>query len=216
MASVLQATMLALLVAGPPSAEPTAAEVLDKVQRFYDRTTDLTADFIQTYTRVALSKTQESRGTVIIKKPGMMRWEYTKPTSKLFVADGKQLFVYEPEEEQVLIEPNFNASQLSSSVSFLFGKGKLKDSFVAKLGDPKGAPPNSLVLELTPKSDASFSKLILIADGTSGEVRESVIHETSGNTNAFKFLNTKTNTNPKPENFTFTPPPGVQVVRKPG
>jgi outer membrane lipoprotein carrier protein len=218
--------LLALLVlapgprafAAPPKASPKpegADALLEKVQRFYDRTTDFRADFIQTYTRVALSKTQESRGTVMIKKPGMMRWSYTKPAEKLFVADGKQLFIYEPEEEQVIIDPHFNTSELSSSVSFLFGKGNLKDSFNAAMGDASGAPAGTDVLSLTPKSDATFQTLDLIVQPSTGEVLESVIHETSGNLNRFKFSNTKTNSGIKADAFTFTPPPNVEIVRKP-
>jgi outer membrane lipoprotein carrier protein len=151
----------------------------------------------------------------MIKKPGMMRWSYNKPAEKLFVADGKQLFVYEPEEQQVIIDPHFNTSELSSSVSFLFGKGKLKDSFKAAMGDSKDAPPGTVVLSLTPKSDATFQTLDLLVQASSGEVLESVIHETSGNLNRFKFSNTKTNSGIKPDVFTFTPPPGVEVIRKP-
>src|SRR5437870_2520334 len=84
--------------AAPAKDKDTSPALIDRVQRFYDKTQDLTADFIQIYTRVALSRTQESRGMVKLKKPGMMRWDYTKPATKVFVADGKQLFIYEPEE----------------------------------------------------------------------------------------------------------------------
>jgi outer membrane lipoprotein carrier protein len=212
--------LLAIFGPGPrafaaPAKPESADALLEKVQRFYDRTSDFSADFIQVYTRVALSKTQESRGSVVIKKPGMMRWSYTKPATKLFVSDGKQLFVYEPEEEQVIIDPHFNPSELTSPVRFLFGKGNLRDSFKAALGDPKGAAPGTVVLSLTPKADATFQTLDLIVQASSGEVLESVIHETSGNLNRFTFSNMKTNTGIKADAFTFTPPPGVEIIKRP-
>src|SRR5262245_12291818 len=137
--SVLCGYMTALvLFGGAETKKPAdpAKDLLEKVQRYYDQTKDYTADFVQTYTRVALSKTSESQGKVTIKKPGMMRWEYTKPSAKLFVADGKQLFVYEPEEEQVIVDPHFKTSELSTSISFLWGEGKLSDAFNASVSEP--------------------------------------------------------------------------------
>lgn len=194
-----------------------AARMVDKVQKFYEKTDDLSADFIQIYTRSALSKTYESRGTVKLKKPGMMRWDYRLPAKKHFIADGKKLFIYEPEEEQVIIDKNFQASQLSSSVSFLWGQGEMAKSFVAKLGSDKvpAASPGRTVLELTPRSDATYRLLVLIVDTATGRVEESVLYETSGNTNHFKFRSIKSNTGVSAKVFTFTPPPDVDIIERP-
>ncbi len=208
--------MLLLLSAAPPKAEKKdpAAELLDKVQRHYEGLHDYTADFIQTYTRVALSRTSESRGRLMLKKPGMMRWEYDKPDPKLWIADGTQLYVYEPEFQQVTIDRNFETARLSDSISFLWGEGKLADTFNAKLGNPEevGAPKGAPTLELTPKHDATYAKLVVVLDAKTGHVIESTIYETSGNKNQFKFSNLKINTGLKKDLFTFTPPPGVDIT----
>jgi outer membrane lipoprotein carrier protein len=190
-----------------PTKKDPAAELLDKVQKHYEGLKDYTADFIQIYTRVALSRTSESRGKLMLKKPGMMRWEYEKPESKLYVTDGSQLWVYEPEFEQVVIDKNFETARLSDSIRFLWGEGKLADSFTASLGAPN-------TLELTPKRDATYTKLVLVLDPKTGHVVESIIHETSGNKNHFKFSNLKINTGLKKELFTFTVPPGVDVTTR--
>jgi outer membrane lipoprotein carrier protein len=218
------AAMLTLLSAVPttkpaPKATPAvnkdpAAQLLDKVQKHYEGLQDYTADFIQIYTRAALSRTTESRGKLMLKKPGMMRWEYAKPDPKLWIADGAQLFVYDPEFEQVVIDRNFETARLSESISFLWGEGKLADSFSAKLGDAKeaGVPKDTPVLELTPKRDATYSKLVMVLDPKTGHVVESIIFETSGNRNHFKFDNLKINTGLKKDLFSFTPPPGVDIT----
>jgi outer membrane lipoprotein carrier protein len=210
----------ALLALVPAQTAPAqdAAKLLDKVQRYYDQTKDFSADFHQSYTRVALSKTTESSGRVTIKKPGMMRWEYKKPEEKLFVADGTQLTVYEPEIEQAIIDPNFKTAELSTSISFLWGQGKLSDSFNATVGD---AAKYSLdktvsVLELVPKKDATYQKLVLVLDPKTNQVVESILFETSGNTNRFKFKNPALNKGVKEDLFKFTPPPGVDIIRRPG
>jgi outer membrane lipoprotein carrier protein len=216
------AAMLALLGAVPsptpdPKAKATAdpaAVLLEKVQKHYEGLQDYTADFIQTYTRVALSRTSESRGKLMLKRPGMMRWEYEKPDPKLWIADGTQLYVYDPEFQQVVIDRNFETARLSESISFLWGEGKLADTFNAKMGDPKevGAAKDVPVLELTPKRDATYAKLVMVLDPKTGHVVESIIFETSGNKNHFKFKNLKINTGLKKELFTFTPPPDTEIV----
>src|SRR5579862_5374459 len=141
-----------------------AASTLSKVQHYYDATKDYTAEFVQIYTRTALSKTTESSGIVTIKKPGMMRWEYKQPASKLFVTDGTKLYVYEPEEQQVIVDSNFKTAELSTSISFLFGEGKLGDAFTPSMGTPEKyeAPKGSTVLELVPKKDATYTRLVLV------------------------------------------------------
>ncbi|MBI2377288.1 MAG: outer membrane lipoprotein carrier protein LolA [Deltaproteobacteria bacterium] len=199
-------------------AEPVARgperAVLDRVQRFYEKTTDLRADFIQRYTRVALSKTSESKGRVSLKKPGMMRWDYETPVEKHFITDGQKLYVYEPEDEQVIVDQSFKSSAMSSSLAFLFGQGRLEDSFTAKLLDPKAveAKPGFDVLELTPKKDATYAKLVLVTDPKTGQVLESILFETAGNLNRFEFVGTKTNVGIPDADFSFQPPKGVEVV----
>ncbi len=183
--------------------------LVGRVQKFYEDTKDFEAEFIQTYTRTALSRTSESRGTVKIKKPGMMRWDYSTPVAKHFIADGKQLVVYEPEDEVVTIQKSFKSSDLSSSLSFLLGEGKLMDSFVPRLLEEKS--PEHRRIELTPKKDATYLRLVLLVERDSGRVLESTLFETAGNTNHFKFKNTKTNVGLDSKQFTFTPPAGAEV-----
>lgn len=197
------------------AAKGTPAQLLvGKVQQFYDSTKDFSADFIQTYTRIALSRTSESRGTVKVLKPGMMRWDYTKPEPKQFIADGTQLFIYDVEEQHVSIDPQFQLNDQSSSLSFLWGKGRLQDEFEVSMGDRTAlkVADGLEVLELKPKKDATYSKLFLVIEPATGQVVESILHETTGNLNRFKFDQMKINGGLKPEAFKFTPPPGAEVA----
>lgn len=199
----------------PAQAEKSSPEdqLVAKVQAFYDQTKDMSGDFVQLYTRIALSKTSESRGTMKMLKPGMMRWDYDKPEAKHFIADGKQLYVYDPEDQHVSIDPQFQLSDQGSSLSFLWGQGRLSNEFRAKLL-PKvdGAPAGTERLELVPKKDATYTRLELTIDAATGQVVETVLFESTGNTNRFRFANLKTNTGLKPDSFQFTPPPGAEVA----
>lgn len=195
--------------------DPTQA-LLDKVQGYYAEIEDYRADFVQTYTKVALSRTTEQRGQLMLKKPGSMRWAYSKPVEKLWVVDGDTLYVVDPEFEQVFVDENFKTEELQSSISFLWGRGKLDTSFNAKVVDAKAydAPKGHQVLELRPKSGATYTKLVLIVDEVSGAVTESIIFETAGNKNQFKFNNAKHNTKLDDALFKYTPPSNYEIIHR--
>ncbi len=192
------------------------AEVLAKVQKYYAQIEDYRADFIQTYTRVALSRTTEQRGVLMLKKPGSMRWSYTHPVEKLWVVDGDTLYVVDPEFEQVFVDKHFKTDELQSSISFLWGRGRLDKSFQATLGGDKDykAPTGHHVLVLKPKAGATYHKLILVVHAVTGAVTESIIYGTAGNTNHFKFTNPKHNTKLKASLFKYTPPENFEVIHR--
>lgn len=214
------ALVTCLALCTPSSPQPSkpapakASSLADKVQGFYDRLEDYEARFVQTYTRKSMSRTSESSGVIQVKKGGKVHWAYEKPEEKLFVADGKTLWIYEPYEEQVVVDRNFDTRRLNKAVSFLWGDGKLRDSFEVKDADaeaygwPKGAP----VLELVPKTDRTFVKLVVRVDPQTGRVEESILFETVGNTNRFRFYEPKLNQGLPDARFEFVPPAGVDVV----
>src|SRR4051794_35442159 len=88
-----------LALGGVARAAPDPQVLLAKVQKFYDATRDLHAHFEQTLTS-AIGSPKKASGEVWLKKPGRMRWDYSKPEKKLMVADGQILWVYEPEDAQ--------------------------------------------------------------------------------------------------------------------
>lgn len=199
-----------------PKADPALA-LAAKVEGFYKNLQDFSADFIQTYTRVALSKTSESRGQLALKKPGLMKWTYEKPAKKLWVVDGKKLWVEDPEEMQVFVDDNYKTTELTSSIQFLWGEGKLTDNFkpsVGKAADYAEAPKGAEVLELKPKSGASYTKLVLFVDAGTGAVSASTIFETAGNKNHFKFNDVRIDSGLAASDFAYTPPKNFEVIHQ--
>ncbi len=190
--------------------------LLTKVQNYYGKITDYQADFIQTYTKVALSQKTESRGTIEIKKPHYMRWTYAKPAEKLWIINDKTLWVVDPEFEQVVLDENFRTAEIERTVSFLWGKGRLDETFVAKLDGNMKTEAGQVALELTPKKGATYKKLVLLVDSKTGEVKESTLYETSGNTNRFRFRNAKLNQELKVSRFDYAPPQGWEVIKRGG
>jgi outer membrane lipoprotein carrier protein len=189
---------------------PEGLALAEKVQKFYEKTTDFTADFLQVYKYKGALRKVQSSGTMQVKKPGFMRWDYEKPYKKLFLVDGKSLYLYTPEDNAVQVKKNFSSDSLSAAVTFLWGKGKLVDSFyVSKANKPEYGPT---VLELIPKKpESGFSKIYFVLDESTGAVQRSVIFDSAGNENRVTFSNIKTNQNLPESRFKFEIPKGAQI-----
>ena len=87
----------------PLAQPPSAAELAAALQRKYGTVRDFSADFVQTYRGGVLNRQMKDSGRVMVRKPGMMRWEYKAPEEKLFVSDGSRVYWYIPQDKQVQI-----------------------------------------------------------------------------------------------------------------
>ena len=133
------------------------------------------------------------------------------------MADGKALYIYDPELEQVMVDRSFSSSDLSTALTFLWGKGKLLDEFAAAFAD-KGAGDKVYVLELTPRSKnkARFSKLWFTVAKDSFQVTATTVEDPGGNVNRIVFAKMKINVGLKDSAFEFKMPDGVDVIEAPG
>lgn len=194
-----------------PQAEPTAEvkALVDKMQGFYEHTTDFTADFRQVYLYKSFGRTVTSTGAVAFKKPAQMRWDYLTPSKRSFVLSGERVYAWDPAAE-TLTRAALPTSELSSSVTFLWGKGRLLDEFNilrAPCMDCQG-----VLLVLTPKkSETRFRELRLELDPKTAQVRKSVVVDPDGSENTIVFLNLKTNTGLGKEHFILDVPESTQV-----
>ncbi len=191
--------------------------MFQKLQKMYQDTRDFKAAFRQVYRSKALGRDKVSSGFVYVKKPGMMRWDYEKPRKKHFVANGKALFIYDPDLEQVMIDRSFSGSDLSCAVTFLWGRGKLKDEFaISYPADKKGADGKHYVIELTPKSKARFKKLWFTVERKTFLVVETLIEDPGGNLNRILFSDMTTIVGLSDQSFRFKAPEGIEVIETSG
>ncbi|PTL79138.1 outer membrane lipoprotein carrier protein LolA [Vitiosangium sp. GDMCC 1.1324] len=188
---------------------PEVKDLVDRMQAFYAKTQDFTADFKQDYKYKALRRTQSSTGTVIYKKPGLMRWEYEKPSKRTFVLAGEKVYAYDP-EAQTLSVGRIDTSQLSASVTFLFGQGKLADEFSITKGECKDCKGTLLVLDPL-KNEPRFRQVRLEVDPKTAQVLKSTVVDPDGSENAIAFLNLKTNVGIDADRFKINPPEGTRI-----
>jgi outer membrane lipoprotein carrier protein len=205
-----------LLPQGAGAKDLTAGQVAEKIQKFYEATKDFQAAFQQEYFSKALGRKKRSSGFVYIKKPGKMRWDYKEPRAKHFVADGKALYIYDPDLEQVMVDRAFSGSSLTTAVTFLWGKGKLSDEFaIAFYGQGDLGGPQHYVLEMLPKKKARFKKLMMMINKKTFKVTETVVEDPGGNVNHIFFANISVNVGLKDQSFYFEIPEGVEVIEAP-
>ncbi|MBN2194298.1 MAG: outer membrane lipoprotein carrier protein LolA [Polyangiaceae bacterium] len=199
----------------PPPAlpEPSASEIADRVQAFYDRTTVFKSDFQQRYWVKAYDKTKDSRGQVIFKKPGKMSWRYTNNGNRV-VSDGTVVKVYERDNKQ-MYEQRLNDSQYPAALSFLTGGAKLKQEFMLRKLNARDLKfEGGYVLEGAPKQPtAAYQKLLLFIDARTAQVRRVLLLDAQGNRNRFEFDNPVVNARVPDSEFSFEPPPGTQVIK---
>jgi len=202
--------LAALTAPAAPGPSPDAARALaKKVQDYYEATRDLRASFVQTYTYAALGRQQVSQGTLIVKKPGRMRWDYASPSPKTVAVVGARLTQYEPEANQVYVDEKFDATAMSAAVTFLVGKGSLEREFAVSAGE-------SGTLVLSPrKADARVEAITLFV-GPQGEVTRTRVLDGQGNVNDIAFENLKRNVGIQDADFEVRLPADVRRVRMPG
>ncbi|RKG69403.1 outer membrane lipoprotein carrier protein LolA [Corallococcus sp. CA054B] len=198
--------------AAKPTPKPMAPEVktlVDRMQAFYEKTGDFKAGFKQDYKYKAFRRTQTSTGTVTYKKPGLMRWEYENPSKRTFVLAGNKVYMHDP-EAQTLSVAAMDTSQLSASVTFLFGQGKLADEFAITKGDCKDCKGTLLVLDPL-KNEPRFRQVRLEVDPSTAQVLKSTVVDPDGSENTIAFLDLKTNVGISADSFKLNPPEGTRV-----
>ena len=201
----------------PPSqisssqALPPAADVAGALQRRYDAIKDFSASFTQTYEGGVLRRKASESGTVYVKKPGKMRWDYEKPEKKLFISDGRTMFMYFPADKQVMKNPVPEQDEATSAVLFLIGKGDIVRDFTVRWAD--GAADGPYRLRLDPKTrQAEYDWLEIAAERNSLQIVGLTAGDAQGGQSSFAFTNFKDNAGLPDKMFQFSIPRGTEVI----
>ena len=196
-----------------PAGE-TASALASRLQARYDAIKDFTADFTQTYEGGVLRRKTTEAGTLLVKKPGRMRWEYKTPEEKLFVADGRKLYAWVPADRQVTVSALPADDAPATPILFLLGRGQLTRDFTPSIAAAvAGAPADSLALQLVPKTAVpDYDRLTLVVDKATLGLRMLVARDSQGGTSTFVFSKLKENVGVPDARFSFTIPRGADVV----
>jgi len=204
------ALFLAILAAGldPASDGDLARSLLRRVEDRHAATADLVARFSQSYRSGMLGREIVERGTVSVKRPGRMRWEYKDPETKLFVSDGRTFYFYVPADKQVIVSEQHDERSLAGRL--LSGKGGLLDEFEPTLEEP--LEEGVLRLKLTPRREQPDVERAFLDVEPSGRIRSILLEDVQGNRTRFRFEGVRENTGLPDRLFRFEVPPGVEVI----
>ncbi len=208
-AAALIAGLTVWAVGSTPRAEqtPAAPDLARRIQTHYNTVADFTADFVATFKYKLTHQVSVERGTLKVKKPSRMRWTFTKPDRKEFVADGTKLFTYFPADKVGTENLLSDTGDDSIALLFLAGKGDLTRDFTASMAPEQ--PANEWQLVLSPKKrQGEYDTLTLGVRRDSLALTALVIVDEEG-TQGYQFTNFKTNTGLKDSDFRFAFPPGT-------
>lgn len=184
-----------------------AGEGETRLNRFLDGLNTMEANFVQVVTNARGERKEETRGKLWLSRPGRFRLHYKNPYEQIYVADGKNLWLYDRDLEQVTVKPQ-GESLGSTPATLLSSTAPLKENFTIK---EEGKHEGFQWLLLKPKAaDSNFDYLRLALEGD--ELRAMEMVDGFGNTTRLYLETVVRNPSIDDKQFHFTPPAGVDVI----
>jgi outer membrane lipoprotein carrier protein len=209
--------LLLLVAIALPAQGEDIRQLARAVDDHYNHLRSLQADFTEIYRGEGAERVES--GTLRLKKPRKMRWEYRSPREKLFISDGQAVWFYLPAERQLRKTTLKKLDDLRSPLAFLLGKTKLENELrgLSKVVDQSPLSPQNTLLRGVPQGVVSQSTVgqtneVQLEITPSNQIVRIVLMEADGATTEFRFSGWKENLELSDSRFQFTPPPGVETV----
>ncbi len=188
---------------------PALAQAVDN---HYNHVRTLQAEFTEIYRSSGTERTES--GTLLLKKPGKMRWQYTSPHPKLFVSDGQTAWFYLPQERQARRSPVKQLDDLRSPLGLLLGKAHLEKELQGLSVAPDVSPsiPGDVVLRGVPKALADRVNQVILEVTADDRIARIIIVGTDDSETEYRFSDQKENVSIPELVFHFTPPAGTEVM----
>lgn len=187
---------------------PTADALIAQVEARYNGAQTLSVHFDESYSLLGRKRPPES-GTLTLRKRGKMRWDYARPEGKLFVSDGKTVFLYTARDNRVEKVPLRDTEDMRAPLAFLLGKLELKKEF--RDFQVRQQPEGSL-LSASAKTDQLPYKTVEMLIAGDGSIRQLQVAGRDESLLSYDFRDEKLNIPLNDSIFHFTIPAGAEVV----
>lgn len=203
---VLLVSLAVAALAG--AANPELNAILKGVEQRYNRAKTLEVNFVESYAVQGRARKSES-GELTLRKPGRMRWDYTTPSGKLFVSDGKDVYLYTPESHRVEKSKLKASEDMRAPLAFLLGKLDFEHDFRDFELKMDGA--NYLITAKAKDEKFPYEQVqMLVTPGD--EIQRLTISLRDGSLLTFDLANEKLNPPVDEALFKFQMPAGATIV----
>jgi outer membrane lipoprotein carrier protein len=208
--SLILVSFLALGTA--PAVSVDVKALAAAVDAHYNHLHSLQAEFTEVYRGSGMERTET--GTLWLKKPGKMRWEYRSPREKLFVSDGKDAWFYVPDDRQARKTAVKKLDDIRSPLAFLLGKTKLEKELrgLSVAGDLTPLQAGNVVLRGVPQGMEDRISEILLEITPEHLISRIVIQEVDGAATEYRFGQMQEDVAIADGRFAFKPPAGTETV----
>ena len=198
------------IAAGGSAADVNS--VAAAVDEHYNHLRSLEAEFTEEYRGAGIERTES--GTLWLKKPGKMRWEYRSPREKLFVSDGRDAWFYVPDDRQARKTAAKKLEDVRSPLAFLLGKTKLEKELRGLSLAPDVAPleAGNVVLRGVPRGLEDRISEIVLEVTPDHQISRIMIQDVDGSTTEYRFTQQKEGVAVGDGRFEFKPPAGTETV----
>lgn len=201
------AALLLALCAHVTFAASDLAAGRQKVEGFLQGLQSLQAQFKQILTDRNGQTVEEASGTLAIRRPDRFRWDYSQPNEQLIVADGSRIWLYDADLEQVTVR-KLDDTLSATPAMLLSGQGNLEQNFNVTQTSQEGGV---FWVRMQPKRDDTDFKWVRLGfDGATLKFME--LADKLGQTTHLEFAQLERNPALDPSRFTFTVPPGADVI----
>lgn len=196
--------LCAISVAAAAAVKQDAYTPLDEFMRGLQ---GLQAEFRQVVSDAQGRKVEESSGALALSRPNRFRWDYREPHAQVIVADGANLWMYDPDLEQATVRP-LDRSLAGTPAMLLSGEGNLRESFKVQSMEKRDGID---WIVLTPRRpDAEFKRVRLGLRGATLAAME--LADKLGQVTSLQFSDVQRNPVFTADRFIFMPPPGIDVI----
>lgn len=219
------------------TTSPSPEQLLERFQQRFNASAGeqsiqtVEANFYQKALIASLNRTQTARGTMAMKfvrtdegqTKTLFHWRYSVPNQQQVVSDGQNLWVYLPDNNQVMVsEVNDESYYSEDPLLFLRNLGQLSQHFFVVWGAPQHNNDGDYLLQLSPKESSVYIKTLTLAvpkwladmqPQTGFPLHRASVLDPTGNTTEIEFRAIKINQVATNKSFTFVIPEGVDTVR---
>ena len=200
------------VLAGQTTQSPE--EIAKKLQQTYEKTTSFQADFSQSTSLQQSRRQRDGEGTMIIAKPGLMRWDYRKPDRQVFICDGSTMSMYFSKTAQLMLIPAREYLQSDVTYAFFLGTGDILRDFEPRLPKADYCCGERPALQLFPRVEHGQVEHLDVWLDERSLVKRLKIVDHFGSVTELNFTNIRLNQPVDREVFKFTPPTGTEIVKQ--